>query len=227
MAKPNSRALSGKFQVFGPLGRGNCFIKLIHRILFLKMIASLSRQFTKERFCILSDTLLCYHKRQSCHDLYNPEKLKQHVPDANLVCAEETELEKSHTAKLLTLFRCLNQSNIFGHMKMVIFIGQMCNQGLIYGFQCLSVSESCFADFHDVTLAYEDTNSILTDDANKTFQGNVAMKVTTKFATNATDIFSVFFLKRPLKQSINYFCQEKKQKKVIFHFSGRHTYKLN
>ena len=34
------------------------------------------------------------------------------------------------------------------------------------------------ADLTDVTLADEDTNSILTDNANRTFQGNVAMQVT-------------------------------------------------
>ena len=35
-----------------------------------------------------------------------------------------------------------------------------------------------FADLTDVTLADEDTNSILTDNANRAFQGNVAMQVT-------------------------------------------------
>ena len=35
-----------------------------------------------------------------------------------------------------------------------------------------------FADLTDVTLADEDTNSILTDNANRAFQGNVAMRVT-------------------------------------------------
>ena len=34
------------------------------------------------------------------------------------------------------------------------------------------------ADLTDVTLADEDTNPILTDDANRTFQSNVAMQVT-------------------------------------------------
>ena len=33
-------------------------------------------------------------------------------------------------------------------------------------------------DLTDVTLADEDTNSILTDDANRAIQGNVAMQVT-------------------------------------------------
>ena len=41
-----------------------------------------------------------------------------------------------------------------------------------------SVCERRFADLTDVTLADEDTDSILTDIANRAFQGNVAMKVT-------------------------------------------------
>ena len=35
-----------------------------------------------------------------------------------------------------------------------------------------------FADLTDVTLAYGDTKSILTDNANRAIQGNVAMHVT-------------------------------------------------
>ena len=35
-----------------------------------------------------------------------------------------------------------------------------------------------FADLTDVTLADEDTNSILTDNANRAIHGNVAMQVT-------------------------------------------------
>ena len=42
----------------------------------------------------------------------------------------------------------------------------------------LSVSPEGFWDFTDVTLADEDTNSILTDNAKRTIQGNVAMQVT-------------------------------------------------
>ena len=33
------------------------------------------------------------HRKEKCHELYNPEKLKNHLPDANLMCAE-TEMEK-------------------------------------------------------------------------------------------------------------------------------------
>ena len=42
----------------------------------------------------------------------------------------------------------------------------------------MSLSERRLADLTDVTLADEDTDSILTDNANGAFQGNVAMKVT-------------------------------------------------
>ena len=37
------------------------------------------------------------------------------------------------------------------------------------------LSERPFADLTDVTLAEEDTNSILTDNADRAIQGNVAM----------------------------------------------------
>ena len=46
--------------------------------------------------------------------------------------------------------------------------------GPIYGSSCLSLRHLC-ADLTDVTLADEDINSILTDNANRAFQGNVAM----------------------------------------------------
>ena len=59
-----------------------------------------------------------------------------------------------------------------------------------------SLTDTPFADLTDVTLADGDTNPILTDDANRTFQSNVAMQVTqpgskwchlvAEFATNAT-----------------------------------------
>ena len=41
-----------------------------------------------------------------------------------------------------------------------------------------SLTERPFVDLTDVTLADEDTNSILTDNANRAIQGNVAMQVT-------------------------------------------------
>ena len=41
----------------------------------------------------------------------------------------------------------------------------------------MSVTERLCVDLTDVTLADEDTNSILTDNANRAIQGNVAMQV--------------------------------------------------
>ena len=40
-----------------------------------------------------------------------------------------------------------------------------------------SLTDTPFADLTDVTLADEDTNSILTDNANRAIQGNVAMQI--------------------------------------------------
>ena len=40
----------------------------------------------------------------------------------------------------------------------------------------LGVRMTPFADLTDVTLADEDINSILTDNANRAFQGNMAIK---------------------------------------------------
>ena len=48
--------------------------------------------------------------------------------------------------------------------------------GPIYGSVCLSLNKSLTipgANLTDVTLADEDTNSILTDNANRTIQGNI------------------------------------------------------
>ena len=42
----------------------------------------------------------------------------------------------------------------------------------------LSETERPCADLTDVSLADEDTNSILTDNANRAIQGNIAMQVT-------------------------------------------------
>ena len=43
---------------------------------------------------------------------------------------------------------------------------------------CPSVTERHFADLTDETLTDKDANSLLTDNANRALQGNVAMKVT-------------------------------------------------
>ena len=42
----------------------------------------------------------------------------------------------------------------------------------------VSLTKRGFANLTDVTLADEDTNSILTDNANRAIQGNVAIQVT-------------------------------------------------
>ena len=61
------------------------------------------------------------------------------------------------------------------------FIGPRYTWGPIYGSASLSLTdwltETPFANLTDVTLADEDTNSILTDNANRTIQGNVAMQL--------------------------------------------------
>ena len=45
-----------------------------------------------------------------------------------------------------------------------------------------------FADLTDVTLTNKDTNSILTDNANRALQGNVAMKVTSNYFCLKNDL---------------------------------------
>ena len=59
----------------------------------------------------------------------------------------------------------------------IIFIGPRYTWGPIYGSECLSLTIPCW-DFTELTLADEDTNSILTDNANRAIQGNVAMHAT-------------------------------------------------
>ena len=59
----------------------------------------------------------------------------------------------------------------------MIFIGPRCPWGPIYGSGSLKQTELPCADLTDVTLADEDTNSILTDNANRAFQGNVVTGV--------------------------------------------------
>ena len=58
-----------------------------------------------------------------------------------------------------------------------IFIGPRCPWGPIFGSGCPSVRHRRFADLTDVTLADEDTKPIITDNANRAIQGNVATKV--------------------------------------------------
>ena len=52
----------------------------------------------------------------------------------------------------------------------MFFIGPWCPRGPIYGSGCLKLTKRRFADLIDVTLADEDTNSILTDNANRAIQ---------------------------------------------------------
>ena len=47
------------------------------------------------------------------------------------------------------------------------------------------LSELPCADLTDVTLADEDTNTIQTDNANRTFQGNVAMQTMPQMAPSS------------------------------------------
>ena len=64
------------------------------------------------------------------------------------------------------------------HVPDAIFIGPRYTWGPIYGSECLKLTEGGCADLTDVTLADEDTNSILTDNANRAIQDNVAMQIT-------------------------------------------------
>ena len=90
------------------------------------------------------------------------------------------------------------------------FIGPRWPWGPIYGSESFKPP---FANLTDVTLADEGTNSILTDNANRAIQGNVAMHVTlpggqlwnqckwchlvAKFATNASG--AIWWLNLQLK----------------------------
>ena len=59
--------------------------------------------------------------------------------------------------------------------RFAIFIGPRCPWSDLW--IRLSLTEPPFANLTDVTLADEDTNSILTDNANRVIQGNVAMQI--------------------------------------------------
>ena len=75
-----------------------------------------------------------------------------------------------------------------------IFIGPRCPWGPIYGSGCLLVSLRPCADLTDVTLAAEDSNSILTDNADRALQGNMAMRLTQPgglWQCSSLDCFSV------------------------------------
>ena len=71
-----------------------------------------------------------------------------------------------------------NTNNVVRLYTGCFFIGPRYTWGPIYGSECLKLTEGGCADLTDVTLADEDTNSILTDNANRVIQGNVAMQIT-------------------------------------------------
>ena len=75
-------------------------------------------------------------------------------------------------------FKPTNQSSASecqdkGEKGMELFLSDPGVPGPIYGSSCLSLSHKPFADLTDVTLADEDTKSILTDNVNGAIQGNV------------------------------------------------------
>ena len=98
----------------------------------------------------------------------------------------------------------MNQNLILAKYITILFIGLRTQVSLVRSLNPVvshSLTDLC-ANLTDVTLADEDTNSILTDNANRAIQGNVAMHVTlpggqlwnqckwchlvAKFATNAS-----------------------------------------
>ena len=40
---------------------------------------------------VIDDLHIANHKKESCHEKYNPSRVKEIVPEANLVCAEQVE----------------------------------------------------------------------------------------------------------------------------------------
>ena len=50
---------------------------------------------------VIDDLHIKNHKRKSCHDHFNPQKVKDVVPDANLMCAEQTFTWQSRYKKVL------------------------------------------------------------------------------------------------------------------------------
>ena len=65
---------------------------------------------------------------------------------------------------------------ILSSSYLYLFIGPRCLWGPIYGSGCLKLTIPC-ADLTEETLADEDTNSILADNAKREIQGNEAMQV--------------------------------------------------
>ena len=50
---------------------------------------------------VIDDLHIVNHTRQRCHELYNPKKVKEVVPEANLMCAEQTFAWQSRYKKVL------------------------------------------------------------------------------------------------------------------------------
>ena len=88
---------------------------------------------------------------------------------------------KSHICKLCILLLdaifALLVCELLPILSDSIFIGPRYTWGPIYGSRVSLTHWPC-ADLTDVTLADEDTNSILTDNANMAIKGNVAMQIT-------------------------------------------------
>ena len=58
-------------------------------------------------------------------------------------------------------------------LQILYFYRTQVNLGPIFGSGCLSLSTTPCVDLPDVTLVDEDTNSILTGNANRAFQGQI------------------------------------------------------
>ena len=50
---------------------------------------------------VIDDLHIKNHKRESCHERFNPQKVKDVVPEANLMCAEQTFTWQSRYKKVL------------------------------------------------------------------------------------------------------------------------------
>ena len=125
----------------------------------------------------------------------------------------DLSLEHLSTARVLwPILQCGDRSNdimsVSDPSEMTFFSDPVIPGVPIYGSESLSLTTPCW-DLTDVTLADEDTNLILTDDANRAFTGNVAMQMTqpggqfcnqckwrhlkTKFLTNLQQIRKCIF----------------------------------
>ena len=78
------------------------------------------------------------------------------------------------TSFIETIYLCIQNIQIFIYARMQVIIGPRYTWGPIYGSESLKLTHRRFWNFTELTLANEDTNSILTDNANRAIQGNVA-----------------------------------------------------